>query len=339
MPNLAIEPLEDRRLFATITPGLSQTVSITSTTKFVDYSIPLKAGQSFLAAAGDLGTTSFTPELLLISPGGTTLANVGGDKGTFLSQTVSTTGTYKLRVREYNSDQTGSMKLTVFYTGSSAVVDGDDASVAQSGRRFAASIDPGDLDVWRIDGRAGQFLSVVSAENTVGSALDPGVVLVGPDGKIITTKTSEKGIKIDQPSIKTGTYYAVAFESGSNDSGRYGISFAQTPGVQYSGDPDTQAPLVSGTTRTGDLPGGDIDVFQVNVAAGKTISVTLTRTTGSLDPEIVIIDPTGKAVATANSSTSATVTYKALTSGTFSILTRDREADDGGQYKLTYTLS
>jgi hypothetical protein len=109
--------------------------------------------------------------------------------------------------------------------------------------------------------------------------------------------------------------------------------------VQYSGDPDTQSPLTSGTPRTGDLPGGDIDVWQVSATAGKTISLSIARTTGSLDPELLLIDSTGKVVATANGSTGASLSYKTLTSGTFSILARDRESDDGGKYTLTYKLS
>lgn len=340
MPIIAAEPFEGRRLFASITAGITQTVAINTTTaKTKDFTVTLKAGQAFVAAAGDPGTTSFAPELLLISPTGRTVATVGGDKGALLSTTVSTTGTYTLRVRDSKSDQSGSVKVTAFYTGASTITDSDDAFTAQSGRRFAATIAPGDLDVWTVNAKAGQFLSVFATENIVGSALDPGIILIGPDGKIITTKTSETGIKIDQPSLKTGKYYAIAVESGQNDTGRYGISFAQTPGVQYTGDPDTQAPLVSGTSRTGDLPGGDIDVFQVSATAGKTFKLTLARTTGSLDPEILVVDPTGKIVASANGSTSATLTYKALTSGTFSIITRDREADDGGMYKLTYSLT
>ncbi|MGC4032326.1 MAG: pre-peptidase C-terminal domain-containing protein [Tepidisphaeraceae bacterium] len=335
-----IDELEGRQLFAALTAGKTVSFSLNTTTaKQATYTVSLKSGTSFIVAAGDTGSTSFAPEVALINSAGTVVASSSGDKGVYFSKTVPATGTYTVRVRDVGQNQSGTVKLTAFYTGSTAVVDGDDAYTAQSGRRFAAGLEPGDLDVWKIDGKAGQFLSIVSAENSVGSAFDIGVNLIGPDGKIITTKASETGIKIDQASIKAGTYYAVAYESGANDTGRYGISFGQTPGVQYTGDPDTQSPLVSGQTRSGDLPGGDIDIFQLSLTAGKTINLTLARNGGTLDPEILIIDPTGKAVATSNGSTSTTLSYKTLTSGTYSILIRDREADDGGLYKLTYKLT
>lgn len=339
MPTLIAEPLESRRLFASLFAGQTVSTSVTTSATTKNWTISLKAGQAVVLAAGDTGSTSFAPELTLLGPTGSWVAGASGDKGAFISKTVATTGTYTVRLRDVGQNQSGTVKVTGFFTGATTITDSDDAAVAQSGQRKAATIEPGDLDVWTVNGKAGQFLSVVETENTVGSALDPGLVLIGPDGKIITTKTSEYGLKIDQPSIKTGKYYAVAFENGANDTGRYGISFAQTPGVQYSGDPDTQSPLVSGTPRNGDLPGGDIDVFQVSAATGKTFKLTLARTTGSLDPEILIVDPTGKVVASANGSTSASLTYKTLTSGTFSIITRDRESDDGGMYRLSYTLS
>ena len=340
MPENLLDVLESRRLFASLTAGQTATSSITTSATTKNWTVSLKAGQAIVVAVGDTGTTSFAPELALIGPDGKTVATTSGDKGAFLSKTAATTGTYTVRVRDVGQNQSGSIKVTAFYTGSSTVTDSDDALAAQSGRRFAATIEPGDLDVWRVTGKAGQFLSVVATENKVGDPVDPGVILVGPDGKIVTTKTSETGVKIDQPSIKTGTYYAVVFESGADNTARYGISFGQTPGTQTTEDPDTQKTLVSGETRTGDLPGGDIDLFQVSLAKGKKISLNVARgSTGSLDPEVLIIDPTGKVVASANGSSTASVTYTTLTAGTFSFLLRDRESDDGGQYKLTYKLT
>ena len=335
-----IDVLEPRRLFAGLTAGVTATSSITTSASTKNWTVSLKAGQAIVVAVGDTGTTPFAPELALIGPDGKTMTTTSGDKGAFLSKTAATSGTYTVRVRDVGQNQSGSIKVTAFYTGSTAVTDSDDAFTAQSGRRFAATIEPGDLDVWKVDGKAGQFLSVVATENKVGDPVDPGVMLVGPDGKIVTTKTSETGIKIDQASIKTGTYYAVVFESGADNTARYGISFGQTPGVQTTEDPDTQKILTSGETRTGDLPGGDIDLFQVSLTAGGKISLTVARgSTGSLDPELLVIDPTGKVVASANGSSTASVTYTTLTSGTFSFLLRDRESDDGGQYKLTYKLT
>lgn len=338
MPTSAIEALEGRQLFAALTAGQTVTTSVTTSSTTKNWTIPLRAGQAYAVAVGDTGTSSFATELIILGPDGKTVTTTSGDRGAFVSRTAFVSGNYTVRVRDVGQNQSATVRVTAFYTSSQSVVDSDDAYTAQSGRRTPATIQPGDLDVWKINGRAGQFLSVVATENTANSALDVGVLLVGPDGKAITTKTSEKGIKIDQASIKTGSYYAVVFESGANDTGRYGISFGQTPGTQYSGDPDTNTPLSSGKTRNGDLPGGDIDVWQVSAAKGKRISLTLARTTGSLDPELLLIDPTGRVVASANGSSTTSLSYITQTSGTFSILARDREADDGGFYKLTYTL-
>ena len=326
-------------MFASLTAGQTVMTSVSTSATTKNWTLPLKAGQAYAVAVGDTGTSSFATELTLIGPDGKTVITTSGDKGAFVNRTAAVTGNYTVRVRDVGQNQSATVRVTAFYTGSTSVTDSDDATTAQSGRRTPATIQPGDLDVWKINGKAGQFLSVVATENNVGSPLDVGVLLVGPDGRAIVTKTSETGIKIDQSSIKTGTYYAVVFENGANDTGRYGISFGQTPGTQYSGDPDTQSPLVNGGTRNGDLPGGDIDIWQVSATAGRKFSLSITRSTGSLDPELLLIDPSGKVVASANGSTSASLNYTALTSGTYSILARDREADDGGRFNLTYKLS
>jgi hypothetical protein len=155
----------------------------------------------------------------------------------------------------------------------------------------------------------------------------------------VRSSESATGVKVDQAAAKAGTYYAVVYEPSADATGIYGISFARTPGAQYGGDPDTQTPLSSGVARTGDLPGGDTDVFQVPLARGAAANVTIKGTTGSLDPELLIVDPLGNVVTTANAahSASATVQFAAAREGTYSIIARDRESDDGGKFTLTFT--
>ena len=342
MPNTRplIDSLESRTLFATLTAGVTYATSINASKPLKNWSISLKAGQAIYVTAGVPAGAAVSPELVLISPNHKTLARSVGERGAMTGKVAPVTGTYVVRVFDARgSGNSSSVSVTAVFTGSTPIADGDDGGTASSGRRFAASIDPGDFDVWRIDATSGQFLSVVANENSVNSPVGVGVVLLGPDGSGVASKESETGFALDVPGVKTGTYYAVVYETAVNASGRYGISFGLTPGAQTTEDPDTQQPLVSGTPRTGDLPSGDIDLFQVSLAKGKKVSITVTRTGSTLTPAILLIDPSGKEVTSTSGTSSATLTYTTLTAGTFSILLRNRDASMGGSYKLTYTVA
>ncbi|MBC7784264.1 MAG: hypothetical protein H7144_10525 [Burkholderiales bacterium] len=333
-----MDQLEPRQLFAVLTPGQTVTTTISVIGQQKNWTVPLVAGRAVTVAAGDLGTGSFATQLSLINPSGAVVATNSGNAGAFVTTTALVTGTYTVRLSDVGNNQTGSARVTAFYYASS-ITDSDDAFAAESGRRRAATIQPGDLDVWTLSASQAQFLSTVATENRSGDVLGIGVQLIGPHGKIVQQKSSDKGVKIDVSNSAAGKYYAVVYEPGSNATGRYGISFARAPGTQYAGDPDTATPLPANTTRYGDLPGGDIDIFAITIAAGKKLSATVARTTGLLSPELLLIDPTGKVVATVNGSTTATLNYTAVSAGKYWLVARDREADNGGQFSIKYTLS
>lgn len=337
---MQIEPLEGRRHFAaTLEPGVSYLTGIRSAGVQKNWSIDLVKGQALVLSASDAKGNSLTTELILKDPNGRTLNRAIGENGSFLGRVAPMTGRYTVRLRDLGGDDTGSVKITAFWHEPN-IVDGDDAFDAQSGRRRAAHIDPGDLDVWSIDATQGQFISVLAAENDVGNAVGLGVLLVGPDGRGVANQESETGVNIDLENATAGRYYAVVYEKGANSpDGAYGISFAQTPGTQYAGDPDTATPLSNGVSRNGDLPGGDMDVWGIDLSAGDSFSATLTRGTGSLDPELLLVSPSGSVLSSVNGSTTTTLNFTIPSNGTYWLIGRDREADDGGQFSIVYTAS
>ncbi len=324
-------------MFATLTPGVTWPTALTVASSQKNWSIDLVAGQNVTLAAGDLSGTALQTELILISPTNKAMRRSVGENGSFISHNVPVTGTYRVRVRDLGRDHFGSVQVTAFFHVPT-ITDSDDAFSAESGRRRAADIGPGDLDVWTLTAQEGQFLSVHAAENNPGSAADIGVLIVGPDGKVVSGAEHPEGVKLDIPNAKAGNYYAIVYEAGANDSGRYGITFGRVPGTQYPGDPDTATPLQNGVTRTGDMPGGDYDIFGINLTAGQSFSATLTRTSGSqLNPELLLIDPTGKLVKTTSGDTTTTLTHNINITGEWWLFARDRDANAGGQFTIVYT--
>ncbi|MGC4032327.1 MAG: hypothetical protein QM754_11460 [Tepidisphaeraceae bacterium] len=335
-----VDALEGRTMFDSLTAGVTAVTSVTTARPNKNWTITLTAGQAIYLAAGETTASAFQTQLILIAPTGKAIARSVGDSGSFMGKVAPVTGTYVVRVRDTDGTHTGPIQVTAFYTGASTIADGDDAYTMESGRRYAASISPGDLDVWKIDASAvSQFISIVANENSTGSSVGVGVAVIGPNGQGVSAKESESGFALDIPKAAKGTYYAVAYEPGANASGRYGISLGKTPGSQTTEDPDTQTALVSGQTRTGDLPSGDIDLFQTTLSAGKKVTITFARNGSSVTPAILLIDPSGNQVATSSGTSTTTLTYTTLTSGLFSILLRNRDASTGGAYKLTYTVA
>ncbi len=332
------DSLEPRQLFATLVPGQSVVTSISTVGTTKNWTVNLVAGRAVTIAAGDTGTTSFAPQISLYSPSGALVATSSGNSGAFITANAPLTGTYTVRLNDVGNNQTGSTRVTAFYYASS-ITDNDDAFTAESGRRRPATIQPGDLDVWTVNATTKQFLSVLVSENNAGNPLALGVQFIGPNGKIIQQKTNSKGLLIDVPNASAGRYYAVVYEVGQDHTGRYGTSFAIAPGPVSPEDPDTRTTLPANTTRIGGLPSGDIDVFNLNLTAGKTITATFANSSGTINPELLLIDPTGKVVKSANGSSSTTISYKLTLSGTYSLVLRDREADTGGNYSIKYTLT
>lgn len=333
-----IDTLEPRRMLASLASGVTWPTVLSARSSQKNWTIELVAGQNLTLAAGDVDSGAIQTELILIAPNNKALRRSVGENGSFISYNAPVSGTYRVRVRDVGRNDFGNVQVTAFYYQPS-ITDSDDAFVAESGRRRPATIEPGDLDVWTLTSAQGQFLSVHAAENTTGSSVDIGMLIIGPDGKVVTGGENERGVKLDIPNARSGNYYAVVYEAAADDSGRYGITFGRVPGEQYSGDPDTNTPLQNGVTRTGDMPAGDYDIWGINLSSGNSFSATLSRSGGSLNPELLLIDPTGQLVKSTNGNTSTTLTYSITTSGTWWLLGRDRDANSGGAFTILYSAS
>lgn len=335
LQNHFVEPLESRQLFATLTSAETWPTVLSVNSSQKNWTIDLNVGQNVTLAAGDMDGGAISTELILIGPNNKAIRRSVGEVGSFISYNAPVTGTYRVRVRDVGRNDFGNVQVTAFKHVPN-LTDSDDAFVAESGRRRPATIEQGDLDVWTLTAQQDQFLSVHLAKNP-GMTIDVGVLVIGPDGKVVTGGESAQGVKIDLPRAQAGTYYAVVYEAGADNAGRYGITFARTPGPQYAGDPDTATPLTSGVSRAGDMPPGDYDIWGINLSAGNSFSATLTQNGAGLNPELLLIDPVGNPVATTNGATTTTLNYSITSSGTWWLLGRDREADTGGLFTIVYT--
>lgn len=333
-----IESVESRRLLAALVSSSTVNGILATDTEIDNYTIAVTKGTPLVVSLGNPGAGGFVPRMQILSPGGSVVgsASAAVGAGAKLEIQASQTGTYTVRVFEDGQDASGNYTLTAFALGTQIDTD---TGVVESGRRFAANVSPGDLDVWTFSATKGQQLAAIVTENTSGSVMDLAVTLVAPDGTVISDIDDDAGVRIDHKATQTGTYYVIVSESGEDESGTYGITITRLPGPQYAGDPDTTF-LESGDSRTVSLPGGDADVWTVWAEAGVSISSTLAAVGNSaLNPQLLLYGPDGTLLNSGSGSASASVSAVAPLAGFYWIVGRDLEADTGGAANFIYHLS
>jgi Ca2+-binding RTX toxin-like protein len=331
---VVVDALEPRWLLAALTSGQTITGTLETAATVHTHTIQATAGQPIVAAVGETTTQAFDPSIQIIAPGGASLGSAGGETGVLLNVIAPTTGTYEIRVSDAGSNDTGTYRLTVF-TPAEVQTDDDNAGPLESGRRRPSDIVPGDLDVWYTDLTPGQNFFLTIADNSTNDPGDPAVFVFAPDGSTVAGQTSSTGFNLTIPATQTGRYYVVVFENGQNNNGRYAIASVTAPGEQYTGDPDS-VPLIPGETRNGDLPTGDLDAWVIPTTAGDTLSFTLTRATGNLAPEIILVAPDGSIITTDNGATSASIEHVADQTGEYYLLARSINAQTGGTFNLQF---
>lgn len=326
------DTLERRMLLADMVSGVTVSGSV-SGGQIRSYTFHGQQDEVLIAVAGDTSDGSFSPAIDLLDPNNAVIQSEIGSYQAYMRVTIPTTGTYTLRVRDSILTNAGSYKLTIFTPGTQGDDTDSTTGTVSSGRRIANTVGPGDLDIYTIDMTIGEIFSAVATENNPGHALQLGMDLVTPGGHFLTGNTSSKGVGFDTLATENGTYYVVV-RANSSTLGTYGYTNARVPGSQYEGDPDF-GQLTSGQAREGDMPPGDIDVFYFYAEPGTSINATMTPGSGSaLDPFLMLYLPSGELLTSAQDTISESATY----GGTYWIVARDFEADDGGTFSITMNL-
>ena len=343
----AIEFCEPRRLLAAAASGQRIDGTIGSVGEIDSYTINVGSSAPLLVVDAATTSGSLTTTVQVLAPdGGAAPVIVSSDGVTFVNA-GGAAGTYTVRIRDDNDAQTGGYRFTAFTpsAGTQSDADGDDPSDVrdnddvESGRRYAAMLGPGDLDAWRISATAGQSIGVTVGRNQDNDVVDPVVTLIAPDGTIVTRQQA----RVDARATQSGNYFALVTEAGNDESEVYGISFARTPGTQYTGDADT-LPLASGVDRNGDLPAGDTDVFSFFVEPGATIDASLdvtATTSAGFVPTLTLYAPDGRTLQSDLGSSTGVALGRiaAPIGGTYYISLHDNDRSGGGAFTFRYDLS
>lgn len=323
---------------------LENSIDIAGDSKYFTFSADKGNRLAIQLIHSALGTKQ---DLLLVGPDSIEMArsseNHMGWKGEIV---VRESGLHRLEVRD-RSGQTGGFYLTLI--GLNRTNPADEGRVLlQPGLTHTTELGPGDFDVLDIEIAAGDQMSV-RASRTTSSV--PWFAIYTPDGVPLRSEPDGSdsvsawaferepmgALRLNRP----GTFRLVC-GIGSVSLERARITLVKHPWPNKA-DPDG-GELEPFTTRTGILDPGDMDAFFFAATAGDEVTLRMTRETGSLNPEIWILDPSGLAIANPSGSIQAQVENLPIQrTGLHAVLVYDgnnalyRPSVDSGTYSLHFS--
>ncbi len=167
------------------------------------------------------------------------------------------------------------------------------ADSAALGDRVTGVVNPaGDADTWFLDLVAGQFLSVDVDASQAGSALDPTLALLAPDGRTLLAFNDDFDGLDSRISFRVPTSgrYAVmirGFGGAGSPALTYDINFGTVTCAAVGTErepndtPGTAVPVAIGDSGSGEIcsrdanPAGDVDFWAFTGQAGTTIELDL----------------------------------------------------------------
>jgi hypothetical protein len=139
----------------------------------------------------------------------------------------------------------------------------------------------------------------------------------------------------------TGTYLAVVADGTADEGGGFYFSFARGSGPQavgpLLGDPEG-GPIPSGVRRSGFLDPGDLDVFTFAADAGDNILIGMSRSNSAIEPRIDVYRPDGVLLVSDIDVFAAVAEAVAPTTGTYTAILRDGDADESGGYAVSLAI-
>ncbi|HYG10018.1 MAG TPA: pre-peptidase C-terminal domain-containing protein [Pyrinomonadaceae bacterium] len=209
------------------------------------------------------------------------------------------------------------------------------------------------VDEYTFTGSAGQQIAV-----SMSASFDTFLYLLNPDGSVLAVNDdANANVSTDSRIPPTGfitlpssgVYSILANSFRPEDGGAYTLTLT-------AGTTCNLTPIAFGETKTGTLATGDctnpvdedgtpVDFYTFNGTAGQQIAITLSATSGNLDPYLYLITPSGDLLAdddNGGGGTAARIPQGAgfgrlPVSGTYTIIVNTLLTSQSGNYSLTLT--
>jgi hypothetical protein len=337
-------PYSDNDDGGALTNGFTHTGSIVQGDVDV-WTFSATAGERISLHIGEItDTDDFRPWIRLWSPTGASLGDTAGLTADVIDDIVAPfTGVYTVLVASFDSgfDGTGTYRLTMAHTPG-PYTDNDDGGALTNGFTHTGTIAQGDVDVWTFSATAGQRISLHIGEITDSADFRPWIRLWSPSGASLGDTAGLAVTVLDDviaPVTGIYTVLVASFDSGFDGTGTYALTMVHTPGPVVTAPGDEGGVVVVGSSVSGQITQGDVDVWTVSLVAGQHVTVNVEETIDNNDfrPWIRLWAPSGASLGDAAGLTSATIGATAPVTGTYLILvsTFDSSFDGTGSYTLS----
>ena len=298
------------------------------------FTMVVNTGETVQLRMTDVAGGSLQPELVVYDPSGAQVTYGSAADVAYVLFQAAKSGTYTISANDSTSGHTATGAYQLYYAKSPGANEGGllGASGVVSG-----TIDEGDIDSFTMSLNAGETVQLRMTD-VAGGTLQPLLVVYDPTGAQVTYGDSADVAYVLFQAAKSGTYTILAYDSTSGHAatGAYQLYYAKSPGANEGGllNPSD---VVSGT-----IDEGDIDSFTIAVNAGKVAHLRMTDVVGgSLQPLLVVYDPTGAQLTYGSSADVADVTFKASVTGVYTVLAYDSTSGHAasGDYTLLFELT
>lgn len=260
---------------------------------------------TFEAAEGDILRIRLTstsgdldPTLVLLNPDGEVVARNDDEsfsiKDAYLERTIEEDGLYTIvatRYREARGASVGNFTLSLQKVDASTMIQG-----IAYGETLTGTINDEAFEVnYNFEGAAGD---VVNIDMTAASGrdLDAMLVLLGPDGEELAENDDywleNRNSRIEYTLPEDGLYTIIAtrYGRGTGDTiGSFTLSL-----MEGAVTPSTAVPSTASDNINDDQP---IVIFTYTTTVSEVVTFDLTRTSGNLDPLLIITDIHGREIA------------------------------------------
>jgi hypothetical protein len=304
--------------------GKVMTGTILTPAQMDAYTFPASAGDKVAVNMVQATTTYFGPEIMLFDPYGTQICNSGLD-----NCTITSAGTHTILAAETNGKDTGGYYLNIQRLNNPV-----NAVPIAFGQTLSGSIAlPTQSDPYTLAANAGD--KVLFRMSASSGNLNPGIYLYGSDGSHLTYLLC----------TRIYTHFPETIICSLTDTGIYSIFLGDYYGsktgeyyfyIQRLNNPGNAVSIAFGQTLSGALLfAGEIDAYTFTANAGDIVLVRMTRSPGTIWPEIKVYGPDGTELcATWGYSTAEISSCNLPSTGTYTVLADDDFQEYTGDYSL-----
>jgi len=294
--------------------------SIDSAGEVDTYTFSASAGDSVLIRMS-ASSGSLYPEIRLYGPDGNELAWAWDSRTAEVLWILPGDGQYTILAADHYGNYTGSYCIFV-----QRVNNPGNATAIGFGQTISGSIDSAaKTDTYTFSAGAGD--SVLIRMSKSSGSLYPEIRLYGPDGNELAWAWDSRTAEVLWILPSDGQYTVLTCDHYGNYTGSYCIF------VQRLNNPGNATPIGFGQTISGSIDSAaKTDTYTFSAGAGDSVLIRMSKSSGSLYPEIRLYGPDGNELAWAWDITTAEVLWILPGDGQYTILAADHYGNYTGSY-------